>query len=224
MKTLKLKLLEGGGIVTSLLPLLVVIIINWNEYVVAAGGSSWKLTIGGVEKTLVAKVANTTIVFSYEVMAEDTGNINLVTVEFKDVDKAGNEGKFGARYSLSTALREYQLVKAEVEFKCEDNSIVWNAIVGESYSAFTNSIISNCAYSRNENEIVGYGNSNLINDYMVAIGEYQLELKSKDKAGNEGKINITLNGNSPYTIRNMKQASCATRLPTAAQALKRAEQ
>ena len=48
MKTLKLKLLEGGGIVTSLLPLLVVIIINWNEYVVAAGGSSWKLTIGGV--------------------------------------------------------------------------------------------------------------------------------------------------------------------------------
>lgn len=48
MKTLKLKLLEGGGIVTSLLPLLVVIIINWNDYVVAAGGSSWKLTIGGV--------------------------------------------------------------------------------------------------------------------------------------------------------------------------------
>lgn len=48
MKTLKLKLLEGGGIVTSLLPLLVVIIINWNEYVVAAGGQSWKLTIGGV--------------------------------------------------------------------------------------------------------------------------------------------------------------------------------
>ena len=48
MKTLKLKLLEGGGIVTSLLPLLVVIIINWNDYVVSAGGQSWKLTIGGV--------------------------------------------------------------------------------------------------------------------------------------------------------------------------------
>ena len=48
MKTLKLKLLEGGGIVTSLLPLMIVIIINWNEYVVAAGGQTWKLTVGGV--------------------------------------------------------------------------------------------------------------------------------------------------------------------------------
>ena len=47
MKTLKLKLLEGGGIVTSLLPLIVVIIINWNDYVMAAGGQTWKLTIGG---------------------------------------------------------------------------------------------------------------------------------------------------------------------------------
>lgn len=48
MKTLKLKLLEGGGIVTSLLPLIVVIIINWNDYVMAAGGQTWKLTVGGV--------------------------------------------------------------------------------------------------------------------------------------------------------------------------------
>lgn len=48
MKTLKLKLLEGGGILTSLAPLITVIIINWNDYVVAAGGQSWKLTIGGV--------------------------------------------------------------------------------------------------------------------------------------------------------------------------------
>lgn len=48
MKTLKLKLLEGGGILTSLAPLLVIIAINWNDYVVAAGGQSWKLSVGGV--------------------------------------------------------------------------------------------------------------------------------------------------------------------------------
>ena len=47
MKTLKLKLLQGAGLLTSLAPLITVIIINWNDYVIAAGGQSWKLTVGG---------------------------------------------------------------------------------------------------------------------------------------------------------------------------------
>jgi hypothetical protein len=48
MKTLKLKLLEGGGLITSLLPVIIAVIINWNDYVIAAGGKSWKLGIGGI--------------------------------------------------------------------------------------------------------------------------------------------------------------------------------
>lgn len=47
MKTIKLNLLKAGGVFTSIAPLVVVIIINWNEYVMAAGGQTWKLTIGG---------------------------------------------------------------------------------------------------------------------------------------------------------------------------------
>ena len=48
MKTLKLKLLEGGGILTSFLPVIIAVIINWNDYVIAAGGQSWKLSAGGI--------------------------------------------------------------------------------------------------------------------------------------------------------------------------------
>lgn len=47
MKTLKLKLLQGGGILTSLAPLITCIAINWNDYVLAAGGETWKLSVGG---------------------------------------------------------------------------------------------------------------------------------------------------------------------------------
>lgn len=47
MKALKLKLLQGGGLITSLAPLIVCIAINWNDYVIAAGGQTWKLSIGG---------------------------------------------------------------------------------------------------------------------------------------------------------------------------------
>lgn len=47
MKTLKLKLLQGGGLITSLAPLITCIAINWNDYVVAAGGQTWKLSVGG---------------------------------------------------------------------------------------------------------------------------------------------------------------------------------
>jgi len=46
-KQIKLKLLQGGGLVTSLAPLITCIAINWNDYVVASGGQTWKLSIGG---------------------------------------------------------------------------------------------------------------------------------------------------------------------------------
>ena len=46
-KQIKLKLLQGGGLVTSLAPLITCIAINWNDYVIAAGGKTWKLSIGG---------------------------------------------------------------------------------------------------------------------------------------------------------------------------------
>ncbi len=46
-KQIKLKLLQGGGLVTSLAPLITCMAINWNEYVIAAGGQTWKLSVGG---------------------------------------------------------------------------------------------------------------------------------------------------------------------------------
>lgn len=46
-KQIKLKLLQGGGLVTSLAPLITCIAINWNDYVIASGGKPWKLSIGG---------------------------------------------------------------------------------------------------------------------------------------------------------------------------------
>lgn len=46
-KQIKLKLLQGGGVITSLAPLITAIIINWNSYVMQSNGSAMKLTIGG---------------------------------------------------------------------------------------------------------------------------------------------------------------------------------
>lgn len=56
-KQIKLKLLQGGGLVTSLAPLITCIAINWNDYVVAAGGQTWKLSIGGTIAVFLIAVA-----------------------------------------------------------------------------------------------------------------------------------------------------------------------
>lgn len=56
-KKIKLKLLQGGGLVTSLAPLITCIAINWNDYVVAAGGQTWKLSIGGTMAVFLIAVA-----------------------------------------------------------------------------------------------------------------------------------------------------------------------
>ena len=44
---IKLILLKTGGIITSLAPLITVIAINWNDYVIASNGNTVKLTVGG---------------------------------------------------------------------------------------------------------------------------------------------------------------------------------
>lgn len=56
-KQIKLKLLQGGGLVTSLAPLITCIAINWNDYVVASGGQTWKLSIGGTIAVFLIAVA-----------------------------------------------------------------------------------------------------------------------------------------------------------------------
>lgn len=56
-KQIKLKLLQGGGLVASLAPLITCIAINWNDYVVAAGGQTWKLSIGGTIAVFLIAVA-----------------------------------------------------------------------------------------------------------------------------------------------------------------------
>lgn len=56
-KQIKLKLLQCGGLVTSLAPLITCIAINWNDYVVAAGGQTWKLSIGGTIAVFLIAVA-----------------------------------------------------------------------------------------------------------------------------------------------------------------------
>lgn len=56
-KQIKLKLLQGGGLVTSLAPLITCIAINWNDYVVAAGGQTWKLSVGGTIAVFLIAVA-----------------------------------------------------------------------------------------------------------------------------------------------------------------------
>lgn len=46
-KQVNLKLLQTGGVISSLAPLITAIIINWNDYVIQSNGSAVKLTIGG---------------------------------------------------------------------------------------------------------------------------------------------------------------------------------
>ena len=47
-KQIKLWLLKTGGVVTAIAPLVTVIAINWNDYVMASNGNPLKLTMGGM--------------------------------------------------------------------------------------------------------------------------------------------------------------------------------
>ena len=47
-KQIKLGLLKTGGVVTAIAPLVTVIAINWNDYVMASNGNPLKLTMGGM--------------------------------------------------------------------------------------------------------------------------------------------------------------------------------
>lgn len=47
-KQIKLGLLKTGGVITAIAPLVTVIAINWNDYVMASNGNPLKLTMGGM--------------------------------------------------------------------------------------------------------------------------------------------------------------------------------
>lgn len=44
---IKLGALKAGGVITAIAPLVTVIAINWNDYVIASNGNTVKLTAGG---------------------------------------------------------------------------------------------------------------------------------------------------------------------------------
>lgn len=47
-RQIKLGLLKTGGVITAIAPLVTVIAINWNDYVMASNGNPLKLTMGGM--------------------------------------------------------------------------------------------------------------------------------------------------------------------------------
>ena len=55
MKTINLGLLYIGGILVTILPLLIILVINWENYVIAAGYQPARVAIGGIG--LIALIA-----------------------------------------------------------------------------------------------------------------------------------------------------------------------